>query len=116
MLGQTAEPGRNYKEGLEGEMAPVRGLRKINVAMAFFHLFQGVVLLFVSTNFSLPVMSYFLEMDTVTNKLNPIPNVMFHLRLAPLVAGFLLITAISHAALSTPWVYHCRRSAIIGHF
>ena len=86
-------------------MTTVEGLRKFNALAAIFHLFQGVILLLISSDFSLPVMSYFLEMDDVTNKLNPVPEVVFNLRLGPLIAGFLILTAVAHVAVSSPWVY-----------
>jgi len=69
-------------------MTTVEGLRKFNALAAIFHLFQGVILLLISSDFSLPVMSYFLELDDVTNKLNPVPEVIFNVRLGPLIAGF----------------------------
>ena len=86
-------------------MTTVEGLRKFNALAAIFHLFQGVILLLISSDFSLPVMSYFLEMDDVTNKLNPVPEVIFNVRLGPLIAGFLILTAVAHVAVSSPWVY-----------
>ena len=105
MRDQITGSGMHSKIALEKGNTTVDGLRKFNVVMAFFHLVQGVILLSLSTDFSLPVMSYFLEMNTVTNKLNPIPELIFHLRLAPIIAGFLIITAIAHATVSSQWVF-----------
>jgi hypothetical protein len=105
MRGQTTGSGKHTKIALEKSSPTLDGLRRFNGVMAFFHLAQGVILLSLSTDFSLPVMSYFLEMNTVTSKLNPIPELIFHLRLAPIIAGFLIITAIAHATVSSPWVF-----------
>ena len=101
MRGQITGSAEHQKK----ESTTLGSLRRFNAVMALFHLAQGVILLSLSSDFSLPVMSYFLEMDTVTNKLNPIPALLFNLRLAPLIAGFLIITAIAHATVSSPWVF-----------
>ena len=105
MRNQMAGSAEDQKKVLKKGSTTVGGLRRFNAVMALFHLAQGVILLSLSSDFSLPVMSYFLEMDTVTNKLNPIPEVLFNLRLAPLIAGFLIVTAIAHATVSSPWVF-----------
>ena len=83
----------------------LNGLRKFNAVMACFHLAQGLVLFLLSTNFSLPVMSYFLEMDPISNKLTPVPEELYQLGLSPLITGFLIITAIAHATVAFPGVF-----------
>ena len=105
MRNQMARSAENQNDAIKNGNTTVGGLRRFNAVMAFFHLVQGVILLSLSSDFSLPVMSYFLEMDTVTNKLQPIPQVLFNLRLAPLIAGFLILTAIAHATVASPWVF-----------
>jgi hypothetical protein len=63
----------------------------------------------LSSSFSLPVTSSFLRMDTVANKLVAVPDELFRVRIGPLVAAFLLISAIAHAALASlrlrGWTY-----------
>ena len=105
MRNQMTRSVENQNGDIKNGNTTVGGLRRFNAVMAFFHLVQGVILLSLSSDFSLPVMSYFLEMDTVTNKLQPIPEVLFNLRLAPLIAGFLILTAIAHATVASPWVF-----------
>ena len=105
MRNQMARSAENQNNVLKKGNTTVGGLRRFNAVMAFFHLAQGVILLSLSSDFSLPVMSYFLEMDTVTNKLQPIPEVLFNLRLAPLIAGFLILMAIAHATVASPWAF-----------
>ena len=105
MGNQMTRSAENQKGDIKNGNTTEGGLRRFNAVMAFFHLVQGVILLSLSSDFSLPVMSYFLEMDTVTNKLQPIPEVLFNLRLAPLIAGFLILTAIAHATVASPWVF-----------
>ena len=106
MRNQMAGSAENQTNVLKKGNTTLGGLRRFNAVMAFFHLAQGIILLSRSSDFSLPVMSYFLEMDKVTNKLQPIPEVRFNLSLAPLIAGFLILTAIAHATVASPWFFH----------
>ena len=46
--------------------------------------------------------SSFLRMNTATNRLIAVPDELFRVRIGPLVAAFLLISAIAHAALASP--------------
>lgn len=77
-------------------------LRRWNAAMAALHLGQGVAMLAVASTFSLPVTSSFLRMDAVTQKLVPVPDELVRVRIGPLVAGFLFLSALAHAALASP--------------
>ena len=87
--------------------APARlgGLRRWNVAMGALHFVQGAVMLAVASAFSLPVTSSFLRMDSVTNKLVAAPDELVRLRIGPLVAGFLFLSALAHALLASPWLH-----------
>ena len=81
------------------------GLRRWNAAMGALHLAQGAAMLAVASSFSLPVTSSFLRMDAVTGKLVAVPDELFRLRIAPLVAGFLFLSALAHALLASPWLH-----------
>ncbi len=83
----------------------LRGLRRWNAAMGALHLAQGAAMLAVASSFSLPVTSSFLRMDAVTGKLAAVPDELFRLRIAPLVAGFLFLSALAHALLASPWLH-----------
>jgi hypothetical protein len=93
--------------GAAGAAVParLRDLRRWNAAMAALHLVQGVVMLAVASAFSLPVTSSFLRMDTATNKLVAVPDELVRLRIGPLVAGFLFLSALAHALLASPWLH-----------
>lgn len=80
--------------------AKLKGLRRFNIIMAFLHAAQGVVMLIISSDFSLPVTSAFVKMSFITNKLEPSLKTLFDLRIGPLVAGFLFLSAIAHACVS----------------
>lgn len=80
-----------------------KSLRRFNLFMAFLHFGQGIAMLLVSSNFSLPVMASYLRFDTLIQKLVPNPHVLFNLKIGPLVAAFLFISAFFHLLISLPW-------------
>lgn len=82
----------------------IRRLKKFNQAMGVLHLVQGALILFLSTQSTMPVQQTLLGFDpgdgdggTVTQT----TNVLFDMPLAPLVAIFLLCSAVAHFAVST---------------
>lgn len=81
------------------------GLRRWNGAMAVLHFAQGAALLALASSFSLPVTSSFLRMDAVTDKLVAAPDELFRLRIGPLVAAFVFVSAVAHSALASPWLH-----------
>ena len=80
-------------------------LRAFNLAMGLLHLAQGAAMLALSTSFALPVTSSFLELDKPGGRLAPDLEELFTLRLAPLVAGFLFLSAAAHLTLALPRVH-----------
>jgi hypothetical protein len=80
-------------------------LRRFNAIMALVHFLQGLFMLLLSTDFSLPVTSAFLKMDPATDKLVAVPETIVDLRIAPLVAAFLFISAAAHALIASPRIY-----------
>ena len=85
--------------------ARLTGLRRWNAVMGTLHFAQGAAMLAVASAFSLPVTSSFLRMDTVTEKLVAVPDELVRLRIGPLVAGFLFLSALAHALLASPWLH-----------
>ncbi len=73
--------------------------------MGTLHVVQALAMLAIASAFSLPVTSSFLQLDAATDKLVPVPDELARLRIGPLVAGFLLISALAHAALASPWLH-----------
>jgi len=76
-------------------------LKKFNLIMGIFHLIQGLLMLVISNDFTLPLTRGFLEFDPVAEKLNPATATVLDVRLGPLVAAFLLMSAIAHFLLAT---------------
>ncbi|MDD3774135.1 MAG: heliorhodopsin HeR [Patescibacteria group bacterium] len=81
----------------------LKGLRRFNLFMAFLHLIQGIVMLLISSNFSLPVMESFLRFNIATQKLMPDSQIIWNLQIGPAVAVFLFISAFFHLLISLPW-------------
>jgi hypothetical protein len=82
-----------------------QGLRKFNAVMGFFHLIQFVLMLVLSNDFTLPVTASYLKFDPAIQKLVVNTTTIANIRLGPLVALFLLISAIAHFSLASPWGY-----------
>jgi len=76
-------------------------LRRFNLIMALLHFAQGVAMLILSSNFSLPVNASFLKFNIVTQKLVPNVTTLFDLKIGPAVATFLFISALAHLLIST---------------
>jgi hypothetical protein len=72
--------------------------------MGFLHLVQSIVMYFLSNDFSLTVTTSYLKS---TGAGFPVPKMedFFSLRIGPLVALFLLLSAIAHFAVASPWLY-----------
>ena len=82
-----------------------RNLRRWNLTMGALHFVQGVLMLATASNFSLPVTAAFVGMNQETQALEPRLETLFDLRLAPVVASFLFLSALAHLAVSLPGIY-----------
>ena len=82
-----------------------RKLRRFNIIMGFFHLIQGILMLMLSSDFSLPITSSFQVFDTTLNKLVPLHDTLVNLQIGPMIAAFLFLSAIAHFSVSTPVGY-----------
>lgn len=73
--------------------------------MAALHLVQGIAMLAISSDFSLPVTAAFVSMDQETQALEPRLETLFNLRLGPVIASFLFLSALAHLTVSLPGIY-----------
>jgi hypothetical protein len=85
------------------DMRIFQRLRIFNAVMGVFHFIQFSLMLLLSNNFSLPITLSYLEYDTSTQTLGLTTTTLAEITIAPLVALFLLISAIAHFSLSSPW-------------
>lgn len=82
-----------------------RKLRRFNGVMAVFHLVQFVLMLVLSNDFTLPMTASYLKFNPATQSLELVTSTVANIRLGPLVALFLLISAVAHFSLASPWGY-----------
>lgn len=80
-------------------------LRVFNAVMGFIHLIQFAMMLALSNDFTLPITASYLKFDAATQRLVLNTATVFDMRLGPLVAVFLLISAVAHFSLASPWGY-----------
>ena len=84
-----------------------RRLRVYNLLMALLHGAQGIALLVLSNDFSLPVTATFMEGPPGSGL--PALTTLFDLPIGPTVATFVLFSAAAHAILVLPGVFEWYR-------
>lgn len=84
-----------------------RRLRVFNGVMSCFHLIQGLLILFLSNDFTLPLTTTFLSPSGGAGPMPVLPtyNEVAMVRIGPLVAVFLFISAFAHLMLTLPGIY-----------
>ena len=86
-------------------MDKYKNLRIWNISMGFLHLIQSILMVVLSNDFSLPIMTNYLQYNAETQTLLPDPQTITTVKLGPLVALFLLMSSIAHFVISLPKVY-----------
>ena len=76
-------------------------LRSFNLIMGLVHLFQGALMLALSSDYSLPLKSSFLRWDPVAEMVYPTTETIVNIPIGPAVAMFLFISAVAHLTVST---------------
>jgi hypothetical protein len=85
--------------------ARFKKLRIYNGVMFVLHLAQGSLMLVLSNQFALPVTTNYLTTGQYVNAQPPMPHVLGYVRIGPLVAAFLFMSALAHLLLVMPGVY-----------
>jgi hypothetical protein len=80
-------------------------LRVWNIVMGIFHLVQSVAVYILSNDFTLPLDTNYVEFNQSTFSLEPVRDTVMDLKIGPLVALFLLFSALAHFTISLPGVY-----------
>ncbi len=83
---------------------PYKKLRRFNALMGVFHFVQGVLMLALSNDFTVPINTYFLKFDEATSSLVSDPQTAFDLPLGPFIASFLFMSALAHFLVAAPGV------------
>jgi len=79
-------------------------LRRFNALMGVFHFVQGVLMLVLSNDFTVPINTYFLKFDEATRSLVSDPQTVFDLPLGPFIASFLFMSALAHFLVAAPGI------------
>lgn len=93
------------EETLRGEERVYRRLRLYNGVMAGLHFLQGLLMVALSNDFSLPVTTNYLKADPARLNQPSLPEVVGRLRIGPMVAAFLFLSALAHFLLTLPGIY-----------
>ncbi|MFA5926826.1 MAG: heliorhodopsin HeR [Patescibacteria group bacterium] len=79
-------------------------LRRWNIFASILHFVSGIVMLSVSTDLKVPITSSFLRFNQATQSLAPELGELFSVKLGPLVASFLIMSALAHLVISLPGI------------
>ncbi|MBU6996570.1 MAG: heliorhodopsin HeR [Theionarchaea archaeon] len=79
-----------------------QNLRRFNAFMGVLHLVQGILMVVISSDFSLPVTTTYLQFNSETSSLIPVTETLYHLPLGPAVALFLFMSATAHFVVASP--------------
>lgn len=88
----------NHEKELPAVEPRLKILKAWNWSMFALHAAQGGVMVAVSSSFSLPVVTNFLMFNPVFNRLQPAMDTLVDVKIGPLVAGFLFLSALAHLA------------------
>jgi len=83
------------------EETKFKKLKTFNLAMGFLHLAQGLLILALSSSYSLPIQTTFLTYDEGTGDLYQVKDTIINIPLGPMIAMFLFVSAVAHFSLST---------------
>lgn len=78
-------------------------LHKFNAIMVPVFAIQGILMLWLSTDFKLPVTATYLSFNVATQSLVPMTKTLFEVPLAWLVAAFLFMSMTAHLIIATVW-------------
>ena len=87
-------------------------LRLFNLLMAVLHTGQGIAILLLSNEATVPIRTSFLRFNEQRQALETATRDIADLQLAPLVASFLFISAAAHALVTLPGVYGWYRTTL----
>ena len=76
-------------------------LRIFNLVMAVLHFLQGLLMIIISSDFSIQITRGFLDYDPIKEKLFPETAEVIKIQLGPFIASFLFLSAIAHLLIGT---------------
>jgi uncharacterized protein (DUF1810 family) len=73
--------------------------------MGFFHFVQGILMVVLSNDFTLPINTSYLKFDVATLTLQPSLNNIYDLKVGYAIAAFLFLSSLAHFIISMPRIY-----------
>lgn len=89
--------------GRKKKKVTMESLKKFNRAMAVLHGLQALVIIFIASDFKLPVNTSYLRFDESTEKLVSETTKVFDMPFAWLVISFLIMSSFAHLVISTTY-------------
>jgi len=86
-------------------MDKYKNLRIFNIVMGFFHFVQGILMVVLSNDFTLPINTSYLKFDVATLTLQPSLNHIYDLKVGYAIAAFLFLSSLAHFIISMPRIY-----------
>jgi uncharacterized protein (DUF1810 family) len=86
-------------------MDKYKNLRIFNIVMGFFHFVQGILMVVLSNDFTLPINTSYLKFDVATLTLQPSLNNIYDLKVGYAIAAFLFLSSLAHFIISMPRIY-----------
>ncbi len=86
---------------MKGDEVKYQKLKRFNLIMGFLHTIQGMLMVVLSNDFTLPITRGFLKLDETTERLVHESVTIAEVRLGYLIALFLFISAIAHFLIAT---------------
>ncbi len=94
-------PIEKPRKAPESEIKTFKKLRIFNGIMGIIHAIQGILMLLLSNNFSLPITYTYPQFNPLTETITPISEPLIDAQIGPLVALFLFMSAIAHFLIAT---------------
>jgi hypothetical protein len=93
--------GKISESRIKSENTTFKKLRIFNGIMAIIHALQGLLMLLLSNNFTLPITYTYPQFNSVTETIAPVSEPLIDAQIGPLVALFLFMSAIAHLLIAT---------------
>lgn len=78
-------------------------LKRLNIIAGFIHLFQGILVLYLSKSFAVPISGNYLYFNNSSQSLEPATSTLFSAQLPILIASFFFISAFFHFFIATSY-------------
>jgi hypothetical protein len=99
------DPAESEPEVTAAEPRTYSRIRRSNLIAGVVHLAQAIMMLALSSGLSLPITVSYLGDDPIQVQRGVAPETLFEVAVGPLVALFLLLAAVDHLVVASPWVH-----------